>query len=124
MLTKKVYRHTRLTLSLFTSLIYCWYLVAAIPLSKAYDTSAGLKPVETLQYVLGDPPDSRALFTFMELPDSGSEGGIINFGLEVFPGQGAKFIAIDFEALNLIWSTRDPLDVGRYSLIITADTGF
>jgi hypothetical protein len=109
-------------LSLFTFLIYCWYLLAAIPLSKASDSSTGLKPVETLQYVLGDPPDSRALFTLMELPKAGPEGGIINFGLEVYPGQGAKFIAIDFEALTLIWSTSDPLDVGHYSLIITADT--
>jgi hypothetical protein len=58
----------------------------------------------------------------MELPDRGPEGGISNFGLEVYPRQGAKFIAIDFEALTLIWSTRDPLDVGHYSLIITAET--
>ncbi len=59
----------------------------------------------------------------MELPELGPEGGTINFGLEVYPGHGAKFIAVDFEAQTLIWSTRDPLDVGHYSLIVTADTG-
>jgi hypothetical protein len=33
----------------------------------------------------------------MELPDPGPEGGTINFGLEVYPGQGAKFITVDLE---------------------------
>ena len=50
----------------------------------------------------------------MELPDLGPEGETINFGLKVYPGQGAKFIAVDLAAQTLIWSTRDPLDVGHY----------
>ncbi len=123
MLAKKVYRHTRLTLRLLTLLLYYCYLAAVIPLSQASDTSAGLKPVETLQYVLGDPPDSRALFTLMELAVPGPESGITTFGLEVYPKRGAKFIAVDLEAQTLIWSTRDPLDIGHYSLIVTAENG-
>ncbi len=59
----------------------------------------------------------------MELADPGPEGGITTFGLEVYPRRGAKFIAVDLEAQTLIWSTRDLLDVGHYSLIVTADNG-
>jgi hypothetical protein len=83
MLTTKVYRHTRITLPLLTLLLYYCYLSAAIPLSQASDISTGFKPGETLQYVLSDPPDSRALFSLMELAVPGSEGGTIKFGLEV-----------------------------------------
>ena len=123
MLAKIDIRHTGPSILLLALLQFCCYLTAAIPLKLATDAGASLQPNRTLQYALGDPPDSLALLPLFQSLDLGGDGGSLDISLEVTPYYGAKFITLDLEAQTLNWYTRNRSEATDYSLIVTADTG-